>query len=1061
MLPQRPGDDTNRYSLLSAGNKLAPLNLGNSSRSYMPPSPGNMPGGIGSGNGSGTGTGGGGGSSIAGGPGSSGDMGFWDRDKTRDARNQWSPGSSSISRASSRLPPMVHHGTGHSPSWESFPYRPISPRQSVLTPPMTSQQPHQQGHHHHQHQQQQQQHHHHPSQHQQHQQQHQQGFQRQHSHQSFHPREEESPTSPASTSVSGRRQSPDEASSKKKKRRVALSCAECAKRKQKCNRQTPCQHCVQRRVPELCVPYIREGSPPPRNRTKAAAAAAASAGGGGGGAGSGGAGQGGPDIKIEMAGSTAATSLNTAPTARQPSQLPTLTVRVARIEALLNAVVNRVDGVEGKALHDWRINHAPATSPPPLGSHAMSRSRNVSSNSNHGDTDREGSGDEVLKIDRESLSRNPLPQLMSNQPVNRTIDFHGTAQESFEKGMLSNGIEIHYVKRLLTDLPDRPTADKLVNQFFEKFNFVRYPIDEPSFRSSYDWLYENLQNLNPRSLLFLPVACIVIAIAYRIAPAELGFDEDTKKRESLKLYTNTRSAIFIARAITPVTLQLVETRILLGLYLILMHERRLSEGWAELRGAITSAQIIGLHRDGAVLGCDAYATEYRRRLWSYLLHADATYSCLLGRPTCIDLDSSDTLPPSNIDMSNNEGLKNLKPNETPSKPLQTSTFATYLILRRRLSEIVGEIARLFSRISNPIQYDEVKRIDGLFTQFMAELPPDFRMRNPDKSNDSQLWYLSIHRYYIQTEILHFRIILHRPYLLRRLRSSRYALSRSACFESAVLDFKIREAFKKDVPDFFETLLGGSFREFNAAMIAGISEILDPRSPHAADMRAIIQNFLDHFPHDETKDEFSQKEAGIVSEHRSAWGLWVKIYTLHRRAKEAEERRANRPRSSDARFSALRTFSAERDEPRGGEQPNGSGTNWPTTYNSGSHGSDDEGNDQPQQLLNHWLYHNQMVNPPMSFAPGELFPNPGYALDANTQTEGGVLSGWMGNPMDPALPQPSVDVPMDLNAQQGGNGAVPEMVGQVWGDGNNVQFWDKMIDGIQTAQGPTNFLMTGA
>ncbi|BEI80142.1 hypothetical protein CcaverHIS002_0106710 [Cutaneotrichosporon cavernicola] len=29
-----------------------------------------------------------------------------------------------------------------------------------------------------------------------------------------------------------------------KKKRVSLSCAQCAKRKQKCNREYPCQHCV-------------------------------------------------------------------------------------------------------------------------------------------------------------------------------------------------------------------------------------------------------------------------------------------------------------------------------------------------------------------------------------------------------------------------------------------------------------------------------------------------------------------------------------------------------------------------------------------------------------------------------------------------------------------------------------------------------------------------------------------------------------------------------------------------------------------------------------------------
>ena len=48
------------------------------------------------------------------------------------------------------------------------------------------------------------------------------------------------------------------------------------------------------------------------------------------------------------------------------------------------------------------------------------------------------------------------------------------------------------------------------------------------------------------------------------------------------------------------------------------------------------------------------------------------------------------------------------------------------------------------------------------------------------------------------------------------------------------------------------------------MIAGISEIIDPRSSRAADMRAITQSFLDNWPYDESTDQFSKKEAGIVS-----------------------------------------------------------------------------------------------------------------------------------------------------------------------------------------------------
>lgn len=94
----------------------------------------------------------------------------------------------------------------------------------------------------------------------------------------------------------------------------------------------------------------------------------------------------------------------------------------------------------------------------------------------------------------------------------------------------------------------------------------------------------------------------------------------------------------------------------------------------------------------------------------------------------------------------------------------------------------------------------------------------------------------------------------------------------------VLSFQ-RQAFKRDVPDFFETLLGGSFRSFvshtcrlsfmltlqNAAMIAGISLIINPGTPHVADMKEILRLFMAQHPHDPKADDFTQQEATIVSE----------------------------------------------------------------------------------------------------------------------------------------------------------------------------------------------------
>ncbi|OCF45779.1 nuclear protein [Kwoniella heveanensis CBS 569] len=887
---------------------------------------------------------------------------------------------------------------------------------------------------------------------------------------------------------------------KKKKRRVALSCAECAKRKQKCNRETPCQHCVARRVPELCVPYSRPATPPGgKVKTEAPGSVRTP-----------------PKDKKDSGGERPTSQPGTGP--RPPSMLPTISVRVARLEAMMNAVINRVEGVEGKALNDWRINHAPATTPPPLSAELPSedntdklgdRPETASTRSRRDDRSVEwemgGETEDAVVggLDRDTSSRNPLPQSMiiSSGPVPRGLDYHGTPAEQLQKLFEDCGVSPHKVPKLLKDLPPRHLTLRLVDWFFSKVNYVRYPIDEHLFRSALEVVYSGTSSAS--LVLALPLIFIVLALSIRVAPDDYVGPEDQKRTMSLKMYWNSKQAIMLASAVKAENLHLVETRICSGLYLILMHERRLAEGWAEFRAALTIGEAIGLHRDGSKLSLDPYVTEYRRRLWSYLVHADATYSCLLGRPTSINESCTDTLPPSNLNL---DDLKNDK--TAVAKPMTEPTFATYLILRGGLGRLVAKVTQHFQRLQGQTSYRDVEALDAEFKQFVEDLPPTFRMLTPDKSYDNKMWFLPIHRYYIQTEILHFTIILHRPWLLRKLRSSRHALSRAACFEAAITDYKLRQAFKIDCPDFFETLLGGSFREFNAAMIAGISILIDPRAAHAGDMKQIVQSFMEQHPHDPKADDFSQKEAAI-------------IYTLHQRAQEMEERRNQRRNSSlvpsGGRLSHDNTsferssksmpappvptppLSGEHSasnsaEPKSVPLPAISPQSYvraspyapsmgPTPPGMGTSPEDDH----PQRLLDNWLVQNTSFGPgsdsTMNFNIGPYHPSqvpigipgmPGHhpqmaqsvPMGQTSSRPGGVsvpgaaggggevsfggfdqpgvgAMGWM----DPSL----VGAPQMMPGSggemvQGPGGPIGPLGGQAGVGGNSTQYWNALIDG---------------
>jgi hypothetical protein len=208
--------------------------------------------------------------------------------------------------------------------------------------------------------------------------------------------------------------------------------------------------------------------------------------------------------------------------------------------------------------------------------------------------------EDVGRLDSDTAGRNPLPQSMirSTQPVPRGLDSHGSPAEQLQKLFHDCGLQpqkvghassratdlrlIDQIQDLVNDLPPFPLASRLVDWFFEKFNFVRYPIDETLFRQAFRMVNEH-GNIDSVTVLALPLVFIALAIAMRIAPESWAGTEATKKTQSLKLYWNceyrlrsseqiaddsAKTAIIIASAVKTEHLQLVETHILVSNILV-------------------------------------------------------------------------------------------------------------------------------------------------------------------------------------------------------------------------------------------------------------------------------------------------------------------------------------------------------------------------------------------------------------------------------------------------------------------------------------------------------------
>ena len=149
--------------------------------------------------------------------------------------------------------------------------------------------------------------------------------------------------------------------------------------------------------------------------------------------------------------------------------------------------------------------------------------------------------------------------------------------------MLSSGNRV--LPDLLEELPPRQLCDTLIDYYFTAINYTRYPIDEPGFRRAFETITRTGFRIQAEDVRFLPLLCVVLAIAARLAPDHLLGNEHQRRITSLRYYWScepcdsplhpvrtashahtlpARRSLLIAAAIQTDSLELVLARLLVS-----------------------------------------------------------------------------------------------------------------------------------------------------------------------------------------------------------------------------------------------------------------------------------------------------------------------------------------------------------------------------------------------------------------------------------------------------------------------------------------------------------------
>ncbi|KAH0840133.1 hypothetical protein J3R83DRAFT_1110 [Lanmaoa asiatica] len=618
---------------------------------------------------------------------------------------------------------------------------------------------------------------------------------------------------------------------KKARTRVSFSCGECHRRKQKCDRQIPCSHCIARKVPDLCKAYTP--------------------------------GKADQDISVRLA------RLEHIIELALPQYFHGSTSPSAAPSDQHNPASSEGPDEDNRSMTDeqdpsggtfqggrWYGNSASGSVAPASVLEQLANVVVASSHQEQWDPTHHNAGHNAASTAQNGSHsvdhKAPLATPSLIDSVRQ--DSEPSAADNLKSLVQECGVSPHKISELLQELPPQRFSDVLIDHYFTSINWTRYPVCEKEFRTAYSSLCANGVGANTNDTRFLPLLFVVLAISVRLAPEHLAGDLRTRRVTSLRYYWSSRRSLLIAAAIQPDSLDIVLTRLMSARFLTF--DRRITECWSQLGAAVRTAQALGLHRDAAPSGLDPAQVENRRRIWSYLYHADRSYALVLGRPNAIQDDYTCTLPPLNID--DDFSLTTIR----NPPPLTSPTGMTFVILRHQLASIIGRMVHHFQQVNIPSHYSDVLALDDELLKFVSALPPHFALE-PDTSLDENMQFLPVHRFLLTTEILFVRISLHRPYLLRKLSSDRYLRSRIACFESSIKDFEVRKAFRETIPKETRESLHNAYREFQTAMISGIYLVLHPRGKDAGMMHTILDEFLKDHEGVREMDETTRRELKII------------------------------------------------------------------------------------------------------------------------------------------------------------------------------------------------------
>ncbi|KAK4240411.1 hypothetical protein C8A03DRAFT_13237 [Achaetomium macrosporum] len=326
---------------------------------------------------------------------------------------------------------------------------------------------------------------------------------------------------------------------------------------------------------------------------------------------------------------------------------------------------------------------------------------------------------------------------------------------------------------LASNVPQQPLCDELVRLYLRTFETVYRILHVPTFRLQYAAFQSDPHGTSAVFVAQLLLVCALGSCLY----GGSDIPRYSLRASALRWIAATQAWIGSPSEKSRLNLSGLQTQCLL-----LVAKLAFPGGpelvWISAGSLVRAAMLLGLHHDPSKLpGISSFECEMRRRLWATILDLQIQSSIESGGPPMISETDYDCGLPSNIDDAQLDPSPGGSGVAAVAKPLAVFTGTSIQCALMRTLPVRLEVAKYLNDFGSEQTYDETLRLGS---KLRAVLEENMRLFRSYSSQHQQPTAFQVKLFELLT--YRFLLVLHFPFAIKARKNPQYYFSHKVCLD---------------------------------------------------------------------------------------------------------------------------------------------------------------------------------------------------------------------------------------------------------------------------------------